>query len=341
MKKDKTNVPVPIDNITNQLYKKFTKSQKEVKILPKKRQRIDYEPIPQNKKIHLPPKENKEKANPVNNSQQPNNQLPQPGVSNTNTKNSNPIASDSEVEVDLTQEEMKSQDAAQPKDNIRLPPIMVTIQNISNVNMITQLAATTCKDKVTFKFVSNQTLNIHTHCKLDFINLKTKLDTEDYKFFTYSIKNKKPRHLVLRGLPELPIQDLEAEIKTQITSITRVIRMKQKPTSTGNPLYLVTVPNPNQLNVLRQIKYLKFFKEHHFPGLAPVQHRWNQGSSPAITNSTNQQATPIHSNLSTTSRQPESQISPSTHASAYNNQVCPSVNPLNDIPKVQELFDEI
>lgn len=156
MKKNKTNVL--IGSTTNQSYKKDSKPQKEVKVIAKKRQRIENEPFPQNKKIHLPSKEVKENVNPVKTTQLPNNQLPQFGVSNPNTKNSKSIFSES----DISQEEMTRQDVAQPKDNIRLPPIVVTIQNISDVNLITQLAVTTCNDKVTFKFISNQTLNIHT-----------------------------------------------------------------------------------------------------------------------------------------------------------------------------------
>ena len=86
---------------------------------------------------------------------------------------------------------------------------------------------------------SSNGLKVFTLSMSDFSKLKELLKKRNIEFYTHALKNEKPIHQVIKGLPLL--EDYENIISSQISDkglkCIRVLLMKQK--SQDNPMYLI------------------------------------------------------------------------------------------------------
>ena len=131
--------------------------------------------------------------------------------------------------------------------------------NLNNPNQtITEINELTTTKKSRFNF-SRQGITIHAYNKQEYDIITSKLDAANSTYFTHPFKEDKLRHLVLKGLPIIPTQEVQDNLQLQEVKVAEVIRMKQRIT-TDFPLFMVTLEADQDINKVRKIKYVCLVK---------------------------------------------------------------------------------
>ena len=100
-------------------------------------------------------------------------------------------------------------------------------------------------------------LKIFTEDIATFDALKDILIKGNFEFYTYTTKTSKPKHLVLKGLPNLSVEEVTSDIKKLGFQPIRCVVMKQKtPPPYEAPMFLITLSNEVDVNSVRCIKYI-------------------------------------------------------------------------------------
>ena len=77
--------------------------------------------------------------------------------------------------------------------------------------------------------------------------------------YNHPFKEDKLRHLVLKGLPIIPTQEVQDNLQLQEVKVAEVIRMEQRIT-TDFPLYMVTLQADQDISKVRKMKYVCLVK---------------------------------------------------------------------------------
>lgn len=99
------------------------------------------------------------------------------------------------------------------------------------------------KNDFTLQFSRNG-IRVFTQTLEDFNTLKDFIKSNKESAYSYSLKNKKPIHLVLKGLPEVDLQQINKDLQKQEVTTIRIVELKPKSkaeeatTSNFNPVYV-------------------------------------------------------------------------------------------------------
>ena len=173
------------------------------------------------------------------------------------TSNRYDVLTDHENENSLDEDEGPSEIADQ-KAKQKVPPIVLT-SNYNNPSlMIKEINEATTTKKMRFNF-SRQGSTIHAHNKEDYYIIKNKLDASNSTYFTHPFKEDKLRHVVIKGLLIIPLEEVHEDLQQQGIRVIKVIRMKQR-IVTNYPLYMVTLHSEQELSPVRRVKYAYLVK---------------------------------------------------------------------------------
>ncbi|KAH0539936.1 hypothetical protein KQX54_010134 [Cotesia glomerata] len=106
----------------------------------------------------------------------------------------------------------------------------------------------------------------YTNTEEDFNTVSTLFKKLEIQFHSYANKQDKKRHVVLKNLHCATPQDIIDELeKDHSVSVTKCVLMKRKQQSEQNgdnftPTYFITLANPEQIGVIKRIKFLGSFK---------------------------------------------------------------------------------
>lgn len=141
----------------------------------------------------------------------------------------------------------------------KMPPIVVN-QKITNITLFTSQIQAVCQQQVTFKY-NRANVSVFTGARGDFHKVKELFTQTSVPHHTYTIKKDKPRHLVIKGLPNMDTNEIREDLAEQNIQTTKIIAMKQKSDPPYDyPLYMITLQNPDQVKEARKIKYINYFK---------------------------------------------------------------------------------
>ena len=81
------------------------------------------------------------------------------------------------------------------------------------------------------------------------------LKQKNTEHYTHALNSEKPKH-VLKGLPNLEIQQILEDLKSQGFEPLTCIKMKMKKPILEAPIFLVTFSNDVNINEVRKIRYI-------------------------------------------------------------------------------------
>lgn len=143
----------------------------------------------------------------------------------------------------------------------KIPPIFIDIaQDWTHANIKDMISKYVKEFNV--KYQGNNKVAVRCASDLDHKSLKSGLSSENVPFHTYSRRDEIPYKVIVRGLPNLPNEDLKAELSNRGFDNVEVTKLKtkDKPQLSEDffscPLYLMLLPAGTDIYKFRQIKYL-------------------------------------------------------------------------------------
>ena len=147
----------------------------------------------------------------------------------------------------------------------RIPPITITraIQDYSKT--LAELRNATPSKQIKAALVK-EGLSVRVKTREDYEALRKALDKGKVPYFTHMFKDQRPKILVLKGLPSLPMMDIMDDIEKQGIKCEKVALLKprskindvkaQGSNRSHHPSILVTVNHGVNLRTVRNIKYV-------------------------------------------------------------------------------------
>ena len=145
------------------------------------------------------------------------------------------------------------QNASHKKGN-RIPPLVITdkLENYTtNIEGIRKFITEPFKVRY-----SRGHLKIFTNSLQDYTKLKNALLQQKVAFYTHTLKEQKPIHLVIKGLPLIDESIIAKELEEKGIKCKKVILLKTKKETA--PMYMVTFEKGTDLNEVRKIKTIYY-----------------------------------------------------------------------------------
>ena len=140
-----------------------------------------------------------------------------------------------------------------------MPPIILT-KEIDDYSKFIQTLKTFIKNEPRI-FYSKYKLTIITDSQADFDIVKRELEIAEVPFHTYPEKQYKPKKHVANGLPDVPTEEIIADLDKKGIKCQRVITLKKRDeASEGSPIYLIDFPNNTDMKAVRNFRYLCYVR---------------------------------------------------------------------------------
>lgn len=147
------------------------------------------------------------------------------------------------------------------KNAYKTPPIFVDIAQDWTHGQIKDMITKYVKD-FNVKYQGNNKVAVRCASDEDHKALKIGLSSENVPFHTYSRKDERPYKVIVRGLPDLPDEDLKTELSSrgfanaEVTKLITKDKLQPHVDLFSCPLYLILLPPGTDIYKFRQIKYL-------------------------------------------------------------------------------------
>lgn len=183
------------------------------------------------------------------------------------TENTECECPDGQCTCDTSSESSNDGEATKPGDKnpekkaskIKLPPIIIT-SAIDQSHYIKKLKNHFNDPNIKFH-CTREGLKIFANTEKQFSTMINSLKSEKGKaeFYYHPLPNDKLKHLVLKGLPDLDITEIQEDLKNQGYEPTRVVKMKTKADLTRkvrNPFFMISYKHEVNLKDVRNIRYI-------------------------------------------------------------------------------------
>lgn len=95
---------------------------------------------------------------------------------------------------------------------VYIPPIVITEKFPYRAQIIKEINGITMTKNTNFVF-NKYGLSIKANNKTDYYTLiKTKLETTNTQYYTHPLKEERNRHLVIKGLPIISVEEIQQEL---------------------------------------------------------------------------------------------------------------------------------
>lgn len=137
---------------------------------------------------------------------------------------------------------------------VKIPPIVITT-NLKTPVQFTKSIIETLDSEAKFKF-GKEGLKVFLSDQEKYDKLSTILKNKNIEHFSYALNSEKPKHLVLKGLPNLEIQQILDDLNFQGFKPLKCVKMKMKKPILEAPMFLITFNSDVILNDVRKIRYI-------------------------------------------------------------------------------------
>ena len=145
-----------------------------------------------------------------------------------------------------------------PVKKSKLPPIVITEKITNFSKCIESIVHKYTKSEVKLKYSANG-LGVQTTTLIDYLELNDKLKKDNISFFTYKPKWLKNKHMVAKGLPNLPLEDIKSDLHRQGLKCEKIALLK-KNKAVSEPyqylIYILTFDKDVNIQKVWSIQYL-------------------------------------------------------------------------------------
>lgn len=180
------------------------------------------------------------------------------GLLDTEPTNTQAIQAEPEV-IRTTEEPERTQQSNTQTTNKRpwVPPIVINQKVACYKTFISTIRETLGHDNFSTKFTKNQ-IKIITRNNNDHDLMVTALGNSEADFFTYLKPEEKTRKIVMKGAPNMDINDIKDCMKANNVEVRNCVPLKGK--SEHPYSYLLSLPKQTQIKDIKNIKELDHVK---------------------------------------------------------------------------------
>lgn len=144
----------------------------------------------------------------------------------------------------------------------KLPPICITEKIMSYSRCISAIT-NACKSDKTQIVYSGKEIKVFTQTLEDYEALLTALRSDNMAYFTYCPKWVKPKHVIIKGLPNLSKEEITDDLKNKNVDIKKIDILKNKNGNVSlNPIFKLTLSPKVDLKKIWEIDHICRVKIH-------------------------------------------------------------------------------